>query len=108
MIILQSLWGSDCIYGIDAGLTWSNAWPSILYENVVSYVYKLGSEKLALLWRDFQTILDEHVKQMDQLCDMILLFAVNQTIIHDCNVMFPGWNLIQDLGDEILPDRWGY
>ncbi len=53
----------------------------------MTHVDKLGSEKLALLWQDFQTILDENAKQSDQLSDMILPFAVNQAIIHDGYVM---------------------
>ncbi len=104
MTILRSLWGSDCIDCIDAGLARCNAWPSILYENVVSHVHKLGSEKLALLWQDFQTILDENVKQSDKFSDVILPFAMNQTIIHNGNVMFLGWYLIQNFCDEVLPD----
>ncbi len=102
--IPQSLWGSDCIDCIDAGLARSNAWPSILYEYVVSHVDKLGSEKLALFWRDFQTVLDENAKQSDQFSDVILPFAMNQTIIHNGNVMFSGQYFIQDFCDEILPN----
>ncbi len=48
--ILQSPGSGDRIDGINARLTWSNAWSAILYENVVSHIHKLGSEELGLLW----------------------------------------------------------
>ncbi len=102
--MLWSLWSSDCIYRIDAGLAGHNAWPSIMYEYVVSHVYKLGSEKLALFWQDFRTVLDENAKQADQFSDVILPFAMNQTVIHNGNVMFLGRYLIQDFCDEVLPN----